>query len=133
MNAIDKDALTRAFETARKIPRERKRIDGWLADGDDWETVARSCVGICQVDALDLMPWQLHPLYYGVFPDERKRALREPLGDPSGAREAAEIVLRLLDAGLSMYEPDPIAALERAERAGRQPRGHIPANQPPAK
>ena len=46
-------------------------------------------------------------------------ALREPLGDPRGEREAAELLQWMLAAGLSKFEPDLLDALDRieAERA----------------
>ena len=47
-------------------------------------------------------------------------ALRESYGGPSGEREAGEVLKRLLDAGLSMYEPDPIAALARVKAEQRR-------------
>ena len=42
-------------------------------------------------------------------------ALSEPFGDPRAARESAELLRRLLDAGLSRFEPDPLGAIEEAE------------------
>ena len=44
-------------------------------------------------------------------------ALREPFGGKRGDREAAELLQRMLDAGLSKYEPDPLAALDQAMRS----------------
>jgi hypothetical protein len=53
----------------------------------------------------------------------RGRQVRRLLDDQDGAdgpifgrRAAAELLRRMLAAGLSRYEPDPIAALEAAER-----------------
>jgi hypothetical protein len=40
----------------------------------------------------------LHPSY----------GLRQPYGDPRGAREAVEILQKLLALGLSKYEPNPL-------------------------
>ena len=42
--------------------------------------------------------------------------LEKPYGDPSGKRESAELLKRLLDANLSKYEPDPTGALAEAEQ-----------------
>ena len=41
--------------------------------------------------------------------------LRLPFGDQRGEREAAELLKTMLAAGLSRYEPDPLAALDEAE------------------
>jgi hypothetical protein len=47
--------------------------------------------------------------------------LDHPYGDVSGERESAELLQRLLDAGLSRFEPSPFAALARV--------GKLPANE----
>jgi hypothetical protein len=44
------------------------------------------------------------------------RVLREPFGDPSGRREAGEIIKKLLALGLSKYEPNPLQAIAAAEQ-----------------
>jgi hypothetical protein len=38
------------------------------------------------------------------------------VADTCGARESAELLRRLLDAGLSRFEPDPLRAIAEAER-----------------
>jgi hypothetical protein len=43
-------------------------------------------------------------------------ALRQPYGDARGAREAAEILKKLLALGLSKFEPDPLGAIAAAEQ-----------------
>jgi hypothetical protein len=55
----------------------------------------------CQCDALDLLPRQSAPLYCANHLDT---VLREPFGEPSGRREAGEILERLLRNGLSKFE-----------------------------
>jgi len=67
----------------------------------------------------DLPRWFLWP--EGTCNEVVRSALREPFNDLRGAREAAELLQRLLRAGLSKYEPDPVAALERVEAEKRQP------------
>jgi len=42
--------------------------------------------------------------------------LREPFNDPSGRREAGEILKKLAALGLSKYEPDPLRAISAAEQ-----------------
>jgi hypothetical protein len=42
--------------------------------------------------------------------------LREPFGDPSGRREAGEVLARLLRNGCSKFEADPIRAIAEAEQ-----------------
>ena len=60
------------------------------------------------------MPWQNVP--FRASPAD----LDQPPGDVSGRRESAELKKRLIDAGLSIFEPDPLAALERVEAEQRQ-------------
>ena len=113
MTPIDRAALERAVEIARQDPAQRHRIDERLAEGENWERVAGRCAVNCQHDALDLMPWQSAPLFYANHLDS---VLREPFGDPSGRREAGEVLQRLLRNGLSKFEPDPLGAIAEAEQ-----------------
>ena len=45
--------------------------------------------------------------------------LERALWRPRAARESAELLRRLLDAGLSRFEPDPLGAIEEAEAKRR--------------
>jgi hypothetical protein len=74
-----------------------------------WETVAKFAAYSAQIESLGLNPYQTPPMY-ARFP-----YLEKPYDDPRGERPAAELLKRLLDAGLSPFEPDPVAALARAE------------------
>src|SRR5262245_27080635 len=105
MNATDRDALTRAVEIARKDPAEARRIDSRLARGDDWFDVARSAAMHCKIARLDLRPWQSAPMYGHI---------EQPRRD----QRAYELQRRLIAAGCSIYEPDPLAALEQVGRNG---------------
>jgi hypothetical protein len=120
INEADRNALTRAFETARRDPAERRRVDGWLAAGRSWEDVAGSAACHCQHTALGLKPWQLPPVSPTIA-NHLDNALLVRYGDPSGAREAAEIIKKLLALGLSKFEPDPLAAISEAEAKRQQP------------
>ncbi len=60
---------------------------------------------------MDLSPWQ--PSFRSSLRD-----LDKPYGDPSGKRESAELLKRLRDAKLSIFEPDPLAAIAEAEQHG---------------
>ena len=63
---------------------------------------------------LDLPPWQKPPCATHL-----DSALRQPFGDPRGAREAAEILKKMPVLGLPQFEPNPLQAIEEAEQ--RQP------------
>ena len=115
MNEIDRDALERALVACRAEGAARaKQIDNMLADRP-WADVAQFASSCAQGRALDLMPWQSPPCHANL------RSLSEPFGDPRGARESAELLRRLLDAGLSRFEPDPLAAITEAEHQNTAP------------
>ena len=56
------------------------------------------------------MPWQSPPFRASLAD------LNKPFDDPRGERESAELLKRLLDAGLSPFEPFPLDALAEAEQ-----------------
>jgi hypothetical protein len=113
MNEIDRDALERALVACRAEGAARaKQIDSMLADRP-WEGVAQFAAYSAQNRSLGLMPWQSPPCH------ARLSDLDKPFDDPRGERESAELLRRLLDAGLSRFEPDPLAAIAEAEQ--RQP------------
>ena len=80
---------------------------------DDLEEVGSFASYSCQMNSLHLRPWQTAPLWVGNL----DVALHLPFGDPRGDREAAELLKKMLDAGLSRFEPDPLDALDHAEAA----------------
>jgi hypothetical protein len=71
-------------------------------------------LGHCQHIALGLQPWQLPPISPTIA-NHLDAVLREPYGDPSGRREAGEVIKKLSALGLSKYEPDPAGAITAAE------------------
>jgi hypothetical protein len=110
MEEIDREALKRALVACRtESPARAKQIDSMLLD-EPWERVAVFAASCAQSRSLGLMPWQSPPFRANLA------HLKKPFDDPRGERESAELLKRLLDANLSPFEPDPIAALERAEK-----------------
>jgi hypothetical protein len=107
LSPIDREALERALARVQaESEEERDRFDRMLG-GSGWQWAAESAAYHCQIAALKLKPWQAPPAH--VHGDEI---------DPSvyGCKPG-EVALkrRLLAAGLSRFEPDPLGALERAE------------------
>ena len=112
LRRVDREALERAIVLARASdPPHDRQIAGMLKTWP-WIEVATFAAYACQDDALRLKSWQPAPCWMG---DER------PIDDfPAAGRVAAwELRRRLLAAGLSAYEPDPIGALHTIEAAPR--------------
>src|SRR5262245_20891015 len=101
LDPIDREALERSVAVACADPIYRKTFvqlraqDGWLA-----AAVAASYH--CQYRALDLRPWQEAP----AVATGRDRA-------------CVDLQDRLIDASLSVYEPDPLRALAKVRRGDR--------------
>jgi hypothetical protein len=109
--AVDREALARALKLAQaESEQEREHFDCMLIE-KGWRWAAETAAYVRQSAALKLRPWQPPPCWI--------RDLEGDLaaGDDgiSGRYAAAKLTRRLLAAGLSRFEPDPIAALEAAE------------------
>jgi hypothetical protein len=94
MNRVDREALQRALKLARADPEYREQIAAKI-EADGWESAAEFAAYCCQIDNLGLKPWMDPPCFAEVRPDA----------------EALAILVKLLGAGLSRFEPDPVAAL----------------------
>jgi hypothetical protein len=106
VNRVDRDALRRALQLVRaESPGRAAQIADKLKD-EPWGQVAEFAAYCCQCDALELKPWQDPPMYAEIRPDP----------------DALAMLVKLLGAGLSRYEPDPVAALA-------QVRGGAPCRQ----
>jgi hypothetical protein len=101
LDAVDMGALRRAVAISRAShPVRASQVDSML-ESRSWIEVARWCSYSCQIDALGLRPWQVPPAH--IDPD-----------DPSPGEEAkvmARLLARMLKAGISQFEPDPVTAL----------------------
>ena len=105
MRMVDREALRRAMRMAKASdPARKEQLESKLQD-EPWEEVALFAAYCCQCNTLHLKPWQPPPMWA-----EENR----PRDDhPSAGKVAAwELRRRLLKAGLSQWEPDPVAALE---------------------
>ena len=110
MTPTDMDALTRAIAACRAAdPARSAQIDAMLSYRP-WAEVGTFAAASAQRHSLHLKPWQSPPCRSD--PED----LYKPIGDPRGERESAELLRRLLDIGLSRYEPDPLQAIAQAEK-----------------
>ena len=103
MTRNDKAALTQCMEIARRNPRRAEHLQAKLDSGQPWEEVASFAAFGMQIEALDLMPWQAPP----CIADEDHDDPHQP--------EAVKLLRRMLAAGVSRYDPDPMGAFERVK------------------
>lgn len=113
LSDVDRDAFTRAIETMLRSPEAIYRNDfkRRLSTKESWEKIGRHAASVCQCRALKLAPWQTAP--HQAEPNQVDEAGFEY----RGTAVASALVGKLLAAGLSRYEPDPIGALDRVGRA----------------
>ena len=114
LDPIDAEALSRAIELYRGLGRDRsEQVDFWLRR-DGWLQAARFCVAYCQKSLVRPKLWLALPMY--IEPDEIEAIIaRGP--DRNGEYQAAKILRKLLRAGLSCFEPEPLKALAAAKHA----------------
>jgi hypothetical protein len=111
MRKVDRDAMQRALVEARQESPGPANQLAWLEREFGWERAGDQASYNCQCRNLALRPWQSPPMSANITDED------DSMG-PAGGRKAAAVLLkRLLDAGLSRYEPDPIGALERVAAA----------------
>jgi hypothetical protein len=107
MDQRDLEAMRRAIEMLRGDVELRDSVAAMLQNQSE-EEVGLFASTILQLRALRLRPWEATP------------AESFNVADPSdhfGARpNEVALLRRMLALGLSRYEPDPLKAIERAER-----------------
>jgi hypothetical protein len=112
IDSVDRAAFERAVDIVLATVRWRGFIEAH--SDDSFEELGLLCVALCQDRALRLRPWQPAPCA-----DHLRNCIDEHLaaGDDGimGHHAAARVAKRLLDLGLSVFEPDPLAAIEAAE------------------
>jgi hypothetical protein len=116
LDPADAEAFTRAIELYRGLGRDRsEQVDHWLKC-DGWLQAARYCAANCQKSLVRPRLWLELPMY--IEPSDIEGIIaRGP--DRGGKYQAARILRRMLRAGLSRYEPEPLKAL--ATRRAQQP------------
>ena len=112
MTQKDKAALKLAMEHARREAGRGEQLDsmlngtrlqegkGWACPPEPWERVAQFAASCVQSRSLRLKPWESPPCQ----------------ADVDGGGHDAELLRKMLAAGVSTWHPDPIAALEEAAR-----------------
>src|SRR5215472_11309874 len=106
LTRVDLNALERAIAMARlESPGRSQQLDDKLAN-EPWQRVAEFAAYCCQCDNLHLKPWQPPPCWVNDLVADIQR------GDDGihGHYAAARLLQRMLDHGISRYEPDPLKA-----------------------
>jgi hypothetical protein len=111
ISPVDRDA--RAIEIAKaESPGRAAQIASKLKT-ESWREVAEFASYVCQHRALQTRPWELAPI--DVDEDDPI-----PGGDDAHRKgRAITLLRRLLHAGLSRYEPQPLAAIAKMESLDR--------------
>ena len=87
-----------------------QQIADMLSDGESFESVGEFAATCCQSRSLHLKPWEICPADF--LPDD--------LSDPRpqrGAQKAHALLEKMQRLKISKLHPDPVAAIEQAERA----------------
>jgi hypothetical protein len=106
MKKVDRDALLRALDEYCRDPLAAEQIERKRQSGCSWAERAQLAAYSCQCDALNLKPWQFPPCWLS---DEQP--VDRHLTD--GLFAGWELRRRLIALGLSPFEPDPVAALQK--------------------
>jgi len=118
LSHIDREALTRALEIVRNRPEKedpghRAQVDRLLQE-QGWFTAADFCCYCCQSELIRPRLWQ--PIPADINPAGIEAIIARGDDAPNGNFAAAKLLKRMLRAGLSRYEPDPVRALAEAKR-----------------
>ena len=117
LDPTDRDALILAIEQTLR-EKDLARVEQVRHMLDDphrpWFETASFCSYHRQCRALNLAPWEEPPVHLADHLDDPYRGgLRGPL---QVSPEGLKLTRRMLAAGISVYHPDPLKALEEAER-----------------
>jgi hypothetical protein len=111
MTRRDREAMKRAIAMMRAAGEaDRVQVERFLAE-DGFEAAGRHASYACQRDTLHLKPWQQPPIH--------APAERPAVEDSHGNLAAWTLRRRLIEAGLSQWEPRPLEALAEIEAARR--------------
>ena len=108
MTRKDLAALRRCIEVAERDRMRREQVRHMRPR----LTKALFCCSVAQSESLDLKPWECPPAESDPDPNDNASYAEQK-------RRARQLADRLQAAGLSIYEPNPIAALEQAAARAR--------------
>jgi hypothetical protein len=105
LTEVDRDALSRALGDKLEDAEWRQALPRTFEVDPErtLKDLAIKAAYSCQTRNLKCKPWESPPMFGDAAPEH------------DGHVAGAKLLKRLLDAGLSRYEPDPIAALAKVE------------------
>jgi hypothetical protein len=109
----DHEALRRALAAAQGRGEDKRQQIGFMLGDGDWQAAAEFASCSVQREALRLKPWQLAPCEVDAGDVDA------PGYEHRRTAQAAKLLRRLLAAGLSRWEPDPLGALNEADSRGQ--------------
>jgi hypothetical protein len=113
MTRKDKDALRRALVAARALDAQTAQAVETNLKTSTWQEAAEYAAYHCQMRVLKLRPWQTPPM---ISHDEI-----DPEGRYGGTEQEVGLRRKMLALRVSIFEPDPLAAIERAEAEAAAP------------
>jgi hypothetical protein len=125
LTATDTEALQRALEIVRaESVEDAARFDS-LTERQGWFEAASTATYRCQIRNLHLRPWHCPPCDCGDFIFKH--------GGYGNTGKEVRLRLRMKKLGISIYEPNPVEAIEKAEDARRATRTKTLLAREPAK
>jgi hypothetical protein len=114
LSSVDREALTRALEIARaESPADREALDQ-LEKAEGWLVAAQQGVYDCQRSLTAPRLWQ--PLPMDINPAEVASIIARGPDNLGGEYAAARLLKKMLRAGLSRFEPEPLRRLAEIKR-----------------
>jgi hypothetical protein len=114
LTAADRDALRRALEMMRAVSEEERAHYDAILEREGWVEAATRAAYSAQIKSSKLRPWQAALFEVADEADEA--------GGYGRTAEEVALKRRVLELGLSLFEPDPRAAIKRAEKARQDER-----------
>ena len=114
MRKVDRDALERALVMAREESPSRAEQIAHKLEHEPRQQVGQFAAYCCQCNTLRLKPWQPPPC--SIDPSDIRNIIAAGYDGVRGSYAGAKLLQKMLQNGLSEYEPDPIRALEAARK-----------------
>jgi hypothetical protein len=112
LSEVDREAIERAIAIMRNSSAERAEQIDRLLQEDDWQGAADLAVYHCQRELIRPRLWQ--PIPADIDPDQIEAIIAKGDDGKAGRFLAAKLLRKMLRAGLSRFEPQPIEALAAA-------------------